>query len=166
MATEDYTTGSVEVLSAKVLKIDGSAELDLIKTDFVDEPFRSLSITENLLSGLGVIGNLVISDMHGYGDTFNFSGGDIVEVTLATPLSEADQNVDYSQQEFGLVDTSYRDGVTITLYVNEASIITDDTDTTPRSEDGIEVLWNLSLISYEAGIKNKIGSQDYFLSER
>ena len=158
MATEDYTTGSVEVLSAKVLKIDGSAELDLIKTDFVDEPFRSLSITENLFSGLGVIGNLVISDMHGYGDTFNFSGGDIVEVTLATPLSEADQNVDYSQQEFGLVDTSYRDGVTITLYVNEVSIITDDTDTTPRSEDGIEVLWNLSLISYEAGIKNKIGS--------
>ena len=158
MAIDDFTTGGVEVVSAKVLKIDGSSELDLIKTEYVDEPFRSLSITENLFSGVGVIGNLIISDMHGYGDKFNFSGGDVVEIVLSTPLSDADEGVDYGDQEFGVVDTTYRSQFTISLYVNQVSLITDETDSLPKSEHGNEVLWNLSLISYEAGIKNKIGS--------
>jgi len=158
MAIEDFTTGSTEIVSAKIRKIDGSSEFDLIKTEYTDEPFRSLSLTESLFSGIGVVGNLLISDMHGYGESFNFSGGDILELVVATPLSDADTDVNYEDQEFGLVSTLYRSNFKIELYIDNVALVTDETENVPRSEHGIEVVWNLSLISYESGIKNKIGS--------
>lgn len=156
MANEDLTTASIQIKKAIIRKLDGSKEIDLLRHDYSDEPFKDLYLTESMFSTIGINGSFLFIDKHNYGEEFRFEGNEVLELELETPLSEYDTDefdINYESQEYGLLDTSYRK-MSLTLYINEASVVSDDTSPELDSPGGgPHIVWNLGLTSFESTIQ-------------
>ena len=143
---------------AVIRKIDGS-ELNLMTKDQGNTPFFRLIMRESMLDP-SVSGTLFIQDKGGYGEKINFVGGEIFELTIKTPLTEADQDLEFPNDSLGLVS---EDNLVQNLrfYIHRVQNLTDDATLQIDAEAGPATMWNLDFGPYELLYFNKTDAAFY-----
>ena len=143
---------------AIIRKIDGS-ELNLMTHDQGNTPFFRLIMRESMFDP-SVSGTLFIQDKGGYGEKINFVGGEIFEITIKTPLTDADDDLEFPNDELGLVS---EDNLTQNLrfYVHRVQNLTDDATLQIDAESGPATMWNLDFGPYELTYFNKTDAPFY-----
>jgi len=138
---------------ATIRRIDGS-ELNLMSQQQGNTPFFRLLMRESLFDP-SVSGTLFVQDKGGYGEEINFVGGEIFEITIKTPLTEADDDLEFPNDSLGMVS---EDNLVQNLrfYIHRVSSLTDDaTSTQIDAERGPATMWNLDFGPYELTYFNK-----------
>jgi hypothetical protein len=137
---------------AIIKKIDGY-EFNLLSRDQGNTPFFRLIMKESMLDP-SVSGTLFVQDKGTYGEKINFVGGEIFEMTITTPLTDADSNLEFPNDPLGLVS---EENLTQNLrfFIHRVQTITDEATTQIDAEKGPSTMWVLELSPYELTYFNK-----------
>ena len=91
---DDFFPNQTIIERAVIRKIDGT-EINLIDQNQGNTPFFRLIMKESLFEPM-VSGTLFVQDKSGDGDRLNFVGGEIFEISIKTPISGGDSELQFS----------------------------------------------------------------------
>ena len=143
---------------AVIKRMDGS-ELNLMDPDQGNTPFFRLIMRESMFDP-SVSGTLFVQDKKEYGETLNFVGGEIFEITIKTPITEADEDLEFPNDPLGLVS---EDNLiqNLKFYIHRVQHLTDDATLRIDAEKGPGTMWNLDFGPYELTYFNKTDAPFY-----
>lgn len=137
---------------AIIRKIDGS-ELNLISKNQGNTPFFRMVIQESMLQP-SVAGTLFVQDKGSYGESINFVGGEIFEITIKTPLTGADDGLEFPNDQLGLVSSNNLTQ-NLKFHIHRVQTVTDDASLRIDSPQGPATMWMLEFAPYELTFFNK-----------
>jgi hypothetical protein len=157
MADEFFPNQTI-IDRAVIRKIDGS-EIDLLDQNQGNTPFFRMIMKESMFEPM-LSGTLFVQDKKSSGENLNFVGGEIFEISVKTPLSGADSDLQFSNDELGLVseDNLYQ---SMRFYIFRVKSLTDEASMEIDSEVGPSTMWNLDFGPYELIHFNKTDAPLY-----
>tara|TARA_R100001463_G_scaffold104802_13_gene159365 strand:- start:141 stop:2153 length:2013 start_codon:yes stop_codon:yes gene_type:complete len=110
-------------------------------------------IQESMLQP-SVSGTLFVQDKGSYGESINFVGGEIFEITIKTPVTEADDNLEFPNDQLGLVSSNNL-VQNLKFHIHRVQTITDDATLEIDAQQGPATMWMLEFGPYELTLFNK-----------
>jgi hypothetical protein len=155
---DDFFSNQTIIERAIIKKIDGT-EIDLLDQNQGNTPFFRLIMKESMFEPM-LSGTLFVQDKKSSGEKLNFVGGEIFEITIKTPLSGADQNLQFSDDSLGLVSQNNLIQ-NLRFYIFRVKSLTDEATVQIDAEKGPATMWNLDFGPYELIYFNKTDAPLY-----
>lgn len=145
MADEFFPNQTI-IDRAVIRKIDGS-EINLLDQNQGNTPFFRMIMKESMFEPM-LSGTLFVQDKKSSGENLNFVGGEIFEISVKTPLSGSDAELEFTNDKLGLVseDNLYQN---MRFYIFRVKSLTDEASMEIDSEVGPSTMWNLDFGPYE-----------------
>jgi len=155
---ESFFPHQTIIQRAIIRNLDGS-EFDLLAKNQGNTPFFKMLMRESLFEPM-VTGTLFVQDKGNYGEKMNFVGGEMIEIDIETPISEADSDLQFPNDSFGLVSKENL-SQNLKFYVHRVRSLTDDATVEIDTEVGPATMWNLDFGPYEMVYFNKTDAPLY-----